>query len=101
MPSPTSGPTLRHRPETTRTPGDPASYVDIGRPVLASGGGDTAANATYNAIDPAIQRDAGGAWWMVFGSHFDGISSCGWALTWPRPWAGRAWSPTVAAMRSR
>jgi arabinan endo-1,5-alpha-L-arabinosidase len=59
--------------KTTRTPADPASYVDIGRPVITSGGADTANNATYNAIDPAIQQDASGTWWMVFGSHFDGI----------------------------
>ncbi len=59
--------------KTTKTPGDPASYVDIGRPVITSGGADTAGNATYNAIDPAIQQNADGSWWMVFGSHFDGI----------------------------
>ncbi|MEV0569481.1 family 43 glycosylhydrolase [Dactylosporangium sp. NPDC050588] len=59
--------------KTTKTPGNPASYIDHGAPVITSGGADPGRNATYNAIDPAIQQDANGAWWLVFGSHFAGI----------------------------
>src|SRR5690606_35603918 len=29
--------------------------------------------ATYNAIDPAVHQADEGQWWIVWGSHFDGI----------------------------
>jgi hypothetical protein len=58
--------------KTTRTPGDPSSYVDHGAPVITSGSADPG-HATHNAIDPAILQDEEGNWWIVWGSHFDGI----------------------------
>jgi len=58
--------------KTTQTPGEPSSYVDHGEPVIASGSADPE-NATHNAIDPAILQDDDGDWWIVWGSHFDGI----------------------------
>lgn len=58
--------------KTTQTPEDPSSYVDHGAPVIASGSVDPG-HATHNAIDPAIQQDESGDWWIVWGSHFDGI----------------------------
>ncbi|WP_129667637.1 family 43 glycosylhydrolase [Phytoactinopolyspora endophytica] len=58
--------------KTTRNPADPSSYVDNGAPVVASGAADPE-HATHNAIDPAIWPDENGDWWLVWGSHFDGI----------------------------
>lgn len=58
--------------KTTQTPWDPASYVDHGAPVITSGSADPD-HATHNAIDPAILQDESGDWWIVWGSHFDGI----------------------------
>ncbi|NEE04342.1 family 43 glycosylhydrolase [Phytoactinopolyspora halotolerans] len=58
--------------KTTRNPADPSSYVDHGAPVVASGAADPE-HATHNAIDPAIWPDENGDWWLVWGSHFDGI----------------------------
>ncbi|NDL57119.1 family 43 glycosylhydrolase [Phytoactinopolyspora mesophila] len=58
--------------KTTRTPGDPSSYVDHGAPIVTSGEPDPD-HATHNAIDPAIWPDENGDWWLVWGSHFDGI----------------------------
>jgi arabinan endo-1,5-alpha-L-arabinosidase len=58
--------------KTTQTPSDPSSYVDIDHPVVTSGSADPD-NATFNAIDPAIWPDENGDWWLVWGSHFDGI----------------------------
>ncbi|MEZ0163850.1 arabinan endo-1,5-alpha-L-arabinosidase [Kineococcus sp. LSe6-4] len=51
---------------TTRTPGDLGSWVDHG-PVLTSDAGDD-----YNAIDPDVYQ-AGGKWWIAFGSFWSGI----------------------------
>ncbi|MFC0680605.1 family 43 glycosylhydrolase [Lysobacter korlensis] len=58
--------------KTTKTPGIPSSYVDHGAPIVASGT-LSEDNATFNAIDPALEQDEDGNWWMVWGSHFDGI----------------------------
>lgn len=58
--------------KTTQTPWDPSSYVDHGAPVITSGSADPD-HATHNAIDPAIAQDENGDWWIVWGSHFDGI----------------------------
>ncbi len=52
---------------STTTPGDLSSWEDHG-PIITSGPGQTA----YNAIDPMV-FESEGKWWMVFGSHFDGI----------------------------
>ncbi|WP_369068461.1 arabinan endo-1,5-alpha-L-arabinosidase [Kineococcus terrestris] len=51
---------------TTRTPGDPGSWVDHG-PVLTSEPGDD-----FNAIDPMVFRD-GGTWFIAYGSFWSGI----------------------------
>lgn len=59
------------RLKTTKTPDDPSSYVDHG-PVIRSGSHDPD-HATFNAIDGAIWPDGNGDWWIVWGSHFDGI----------------------------
>ncbi len=53
------------------TPGIPESWVDLGD-VIRSGTLDPN-GATYNAIDPAVHQDDEGQWWIVWGSHFDGI----------------------------
>jgi len=62
--------------KTTKTPGDPSSWQDLGRPIIASGSmsrltGET--QTTMNAIDAAVHQDQDGRWWIVWGSHFDGI----------------------------
>ncbi|TDC53303.1 hypothetical protein E1212_06455 [Jiangella ureilytica] len=59
------------RLKTTKTPDDPASYVERGT-VIRSGSQDPG-HATFNAIDGAIWPDENGDWWIVWGSHFDGI----------------------------
>lgn len=58
--------------KTTRTPGDPSSYVDHGAPIVSSGT-LSSDGATFNAIDPALEKDDDGNWWMVWGSHYDGM----------------------------
>lgn len=58
--------------KTTQTPEIPSSYIDHGAPVITSGSADPG-HATHNAIDPAILQDEEGNWWIVWGSHFDGI----------------------------
>jgi Glycosyl hydrolases family 43/Ricin-type beta-trefoil lectin domain len=58
--------------KTTQTPGNPASYVDHGAPIITSGAANPD-HETHNAIDPAIWPDENGDWWIVWGSHFDGI----------------------------
>lgn len=58
--------------KTTKTPGDPSSYVDHGAPIVTSGT-LSPTRETHNAIDPAIEQDDDGNWWMTWGSHFDGI----------------------------
>lgn len=58
--------------KTTKTPHIPSSYVDHGAPIVASGTRSPERN-TFNAIDPALEKDDEGNWWMVWGSHFDGI----------------------------
>ena len=60
--------------KTTKTPAIPSSYVDLGRPIIESGTlADVAPSIEYNAIDPAVIQDGEGAWWMVWGSFWDGI----------------------------
>jgi len=46
---------------------DPKGWVDQGL-VISTGKG-----IGYNALDPCIFQDAGGGWWMSFGSYFNGI----------------------------
>lgn len=58
--------------KTTQTPENPSSYVDHGAPVITSGAANPD-HETHNAIDPAIWPDENGDWWIVWGSHFDGI----------------------------
>ncbi|WP_308798886.1 family 43 glycosylhydrolase [Agromyces silvae] len=58
--------------KTTQTPGIPSSYVDHGGPIVTSGT-LSPTQETFNAIDPAVHQDDDGNWWMVWGSHFDGI----------------------------
>jgi len=62
--------------KTTKTPGDPSSWQDLGRPIISSGTmshltGET--HTTMNAIDAAVHQNQDGKWWIVWGSHFDGI----------------------------
>lgn len=52
---------------STRTPGDPDSWVDHG-PVVTSEQGVH----DYNAIDPHVFK-AEGTWWIAFGSHWTGV----------------------------
>jgi glycosyl hydrolase family 43/concanavalin A-like lectin/glucanase superfamily protein/ricin-type beta-trefoil lectin protein len=60
--------------KTTTTPTDPSSYVDLGRPIIASGAASSANDPViHNAIDPQVHRDREGNWWIVWGSHWDGI----------------------------
>jgi arabinan endo-1,5-alpha-L-arabinosidase len=65
--------------KTTQTPEIPASYVDHGEPVIVSGeqipGYDPKDPSfpQYNAIDPSVSQDENGDWWIVWGSHFEGI----------------------------
>lgn len=58
--------------KTTTTPDDPSSYEDHGEPILTSGEIDPE-GATHNAIDPEVHQDENGGWWLLWGSHFDGI----------------------------
>lgn len=58
--------------KTTQTPGIPSSWVDYGQAIIRSGAYDPN-GATHNAIDPAVYQDDAGQWWIVWGSHFDGI----------------------------
>ncbi|MDP3952830.1 family 43 glycosylhydrolase [Microbacterium sp.] len=58
--------------KTTQTPHIPSSYVDHGEAIVSSGTRSPERN-TFNAIDPALEKDDQGNWWMVWGSHFDGI----------------------------
>lgn len=58
--------------KTTQTPEIPSSYVDHGAPIVTSGSANPD-HETHNAIDPAIWPDENGDWWLVWGSHFDGI----------------------------
>ncbi|MGN8646219.1 family 43 glycosylhydrolase [Gracilibacillus sp. HCP3S3_G5_1] len=55
----------------TETPGDLDSWVDHGEAIISSG--EAGDGETHNAIDPAILQDNEGQWWIVWGSHFDGI----------------------------
>ncbi|MFA9559447.1 family 43 glycosylhydrolase [Evansella sp. AB-rgal1] len=55
----------------TETPGDLDSWVDHGQAIISSGASGN--GETHNAIDPAILQDNDGHWWIVWGSHFDGI----------------------------
>ncbi|MDY0911190.1 family 43 glycosylhydrolase [Microbacterium sp. CFBP9034] len=60
--------------KTTKTPHIPSSYVDLGRPIVTSGTLATGPMPiNYNAIDPVVQQDEDGAWWMIWGSFWDGI----------------------------
>jgi hypothetical protein len=58
--------------KTTQTPGVNSSWVDYGQAIIRSGAYDPN-GATHNAIDPAVHQDETGQWWIVWGSHFDGI----------------------------
>ncbi|NED97778.1 family 43 glycosylhydrolase [Phytoactinopolyspora alkaliphila] len=58
--------------KTTTTPWDPDSYEDHGAPIITSGDVDPG-GATHNAIDPVVHQDESGVWWIIWGSHFDGI----------------------------
>lgn len=58
--------------KTTKTPDIPASYMDHGKAIVASGTLSPERN-TFNAIDAALEKDDQGNWWMTWGSHYDGI----------------------------
>lgn len=60
--------------KTTQTPTVPSSYVDHGGPIIASGAASGSDDPfEHNAIDPHVQQDAEGNWWIAWGSHWDGI----------------------------
>jgi Glycosyl hydrolases family 43/Ricin-type beta-trefoil lectin domain len=60
--------------KTTQTPAVPSSYVDHGAPIIASGAaGEPGDPFEQNAIDPYVQQDLDGNWWIAWGSHWDGI----------------------------
>ncbi|MDR7187126.1 hypothetical protein J2X85_004196 [Microbacterium trichothecenolyticum] len=58
--------------KTTTTPEIPSSYVDHGSAIVSSGS-RSPENNTFNAIDAALEKDDAGNWWMVWGSHYDGM----------------------------
>jgi Glycosyl hydrolases family 43/Ricin-type beta-trefoil lectin domain len=60
--------------KTTQTPTVPSSYVDHGEPIIASGAASGSDDPyEHNAIDPHVQHDLDGNWWIAWGSHWDGI----------------------------